>query len=88
MHKARSVLHASGIGCRIGTVERQMEVEVGILLLQSQEVVEIEHLVVGAGAIEVVHLAVLGVEGLGHVHNLGTQRSHIGTTTDPYHFAL
>ena len=65
-----------------------MEVEVGILLLQAEEVVEIEHLVEGAGTIEVVHLAILRVERLGHVHDLCTQRSHTGTTTDPNHLAL
>ena len=88
MDEARSVLHASSIGCGVWTVEGEVEVEVGILLLQAQEVVEIEHLVERAGTIEVVHLAILGVQRLGHVHDLCAQRSHTGTTTNPDHLLL
>ena len=38
--------------------ESSMEVEVGVLLLQSEEILEIEHLVQRACTIEVVHLAI------------------------------
>ena len=65
-----------------------MEVEVGIFLLQTQEVVEVEHLVQRTCTIEVVHLAVRGMQRLCHVHNLSTQRSHTGTATNPYHLLL
>ena len=45
MHKARSVAYARCVGCRIRTVERQMEMEIGKILLKLQEIVEIKHLV-------------------------------------------
>ena len=82
------VLHARCIGCRVGTVQCQMEVEVGIILLQLQEVLQIEHFVQGTCTIEVVHLAVCGMQRTGHVHDLCAQRSHTGTTTYPNHFLL
>src|SRR5574344_2786308 len=88
MHESSGVFHSCCIGSGVGTVECQVEVEVGILLLQSEEVVEIEHLVECACAIEVVHLAVGSVQRLGHVHNLRAQRSHTSTTTYPYHLLL
>ena len=88
MDEAWGVFHASSIGCRVGTVEGQVEVEVGILLLQAEEVVEIEYLVQGAGTVEVVHLAVLRMQCLRHVHDLCAQRSHTGTTAYPDHLLL
>ena len=88
MNEACCVFYTSSVGSRIRTVERKMEVEVGELLLQSEEVVKIEHLVERAGTIEIVHLTVGGVQSLRHVHNLSAQRSHTGTTTYPYHLTL
>ena len=35
-----------------------------------------------------MHLAVGRMQRLCHVHDLRTQRSHAGTTTDPNHFFL
>ena len=88
MHEACGVFHACGIGCGIGTVESQVEMEVGEILLQTEEVLEIEHLVERTRTIEIVHLAIGGMERLGHVHNLRTERSHTGTTTNPDHLLL
>ena len=88
MHESSGVFHSCCIGSGVGTVECQVEVEVGIFLLQSEEVVEIEHLVQCSRTIEIVHLAVGSVQSLCHVHNLRTQRSHTGTTTYPYHLLL
>ena len=65
-----------------------MEVEVGEILLELMEIIEIEHLVESTGTIEVVHLTVTAVERAGHVHDLCTQRSHTSTTADPDHFLL
>ena len=61
MHKARCVLDAGGIGGRVGTVQGQMEPEIGEFLFQLQEVVQVEHLVEGACAVEEVHDAVRGM---------------------------
>ena len=88
MNEACGVLHACGIGSRVGTVEGEVEMEVGVFLLQSEEVVELEHFVKGACAIEVVHLTIGSVQSLGHVHDLSAQRSHTGTTTYPNHLAI
>ena len=41
--------------CRIGTVESQVECEVGELLLKLQEVLEVEHLVERTRTVEVGH---------------------------------
>ena len=65
-----------------------MEVEVGELLLELQEVFEIEHLVEGARAVEVVHDAVGAMACLGHPHDLGSQGGHTGTAAHPYHLGL
>lgn len=86
--EARRIADASRVGGRVGPVESQVEVEVGILLFEVEEVGEVEDLVEGASAIEIVHLPVRGVERLGHVHNLRTQRGHAGTATDPNHLPL
>ena len=59
--EARGVLHAGCVGGRVGPVEGQVEVEVGVRLLQLQEVVQVEHLVQRAGAVEVVHRALVAV---------------------------
>ena len=88
MDEARRIFHACGICCGIWTVECQVEVEVGILLLQSEEVVKIEDLVERTSTIEVVHLTVGGVERLRHVHDLRTERGHTGTTTYPDHLTF
>ncbi len=65
-----------------------MEMEVGEFFLQLQEVVEIEHFVEGACAVEVVHHAICGVEGLGHVHDLCAEGCHAGATANPHHLFL
>ena len=88
MDEARSVLDSSCIGCRIRTVQSQVEVEVRILFFQAQEVVEIEYLVQCTSTIEIVHLTIGGMQRLGHVHDLSAQRSHTSTTTNPNHLLL
>ncbi len=88
VHEAGCVLHSGGIGGGVGAVECQVEMEVGVFLFELEEVVEIEHLVEGARTVEVVHFAVGGVEGLGHVHDLGAQGCHAGAAAYPYHLGL
>ena len=85
VYEARGVGHTRGVSRRVGTVEGQVEVEVGVVALQLAEVVEIEDLVEGAGAIEIVHGTVDAMERAREVHDLGTQGSHAGATADPYH---
>ena len=86
--KASGVGHACCVGCRVGTVERKVEVEVGIFLLDAVEVVEIEYFVERTRTIEIVHRTVGGMQGLCHVHDLRTQRSHTGTTAYPDHLGF
>ena len=81
--EACGVGYASFVGSGNGTIEGQMEVEVGEVLLQLMEVVKVEDLVEGTGTVEVVHLSVGAVERAGEVHNLSTQRGHTGTTANP-----
>ena len=88
VYEAGGVGNTCLISCRIRTVEGKVEMEIGELLLQLMEVVKIEHLVEGTSAIEIMHLAVSGVEGLGHVHYLCTERSHTCATAYPYHLLL
>ena len=83
-----SVLYAQAVCLGVGTVQSQVEMEIGEFLLQSEEVFQEEHFVDGTGTIEIVHLAVAALTGLEHVHNLRTQGSHTGTTTYPNHLAL
>ena len=45
VYEARSILHARCIGCRIGTVQCKMELEVGEILFNLQEVFQIEHFI-------------------------------------------
>ena len=88
MDEARRVLHASRVGSGVWTVERKVESEVGELLLQLEEILQVEHLIQGTSAIEVRHLAVCRMQGLCHVHDLRTERSHTRTTTDPHHLTF
>ena len=81
VYEARSVLHARCIGCRIGTVQCKMELEVGEILFYLQEVFQVEHLVESTRAVEVVHHTVGCVQRLREVHNLRTQRSHANLST-------
>ena len=62
--------------------------EVGEVLFQLLEVFQIEHLVESACTIERVHFAITAIQRTGHVHDLRTEGSHTGTTTDPNHFFL
>ena len=83
--EAGGIGHAGGIGSGVGPVEGEVEVEVGEVLLQLVEVVEVEHLVEGAGAVEVVHGAVGAMQRAGEVHDLCTERCHTGAAAHPYH---
>ena len=85
MDESRRVLHACCIGGRVGTVERQMEVEIGEFLLQTEEIFEVEDLVQRTRTVEIVHFAVGRVQRFRHMHNLGTQRSHSCASADPNH---
>ena len=84
-HESRRVLDSSLVCLRVWTVEGEVEVEVVELLVECEEVVEERNLLEGTCSLEVVHLAVACVEGLEHVHDLCTERSHTGTTADPNH---
>ena len=90
-NEARRVLDACCICLRIGTVESKVEMEIGEVLLQLQEVVEERNLLQCACTIEVVHGAltvlILNAVALEHMHNLSTQRSHTGTTANPNHLS-
>ena len=85
MDEAGGVGHAGGVGGGVGTVEGQVEVEVGKVFLQLVEVVEVEHLVQRACAVEVVHRAVLAMQRAGEVHDLRAEGGHAGAAADPYH---
>ena len=85
MDESRRIFHACGIGGRVGTVEREVEVEIREFLLQTEEIFEIENLVQRTRTVEIMHFAVGRLQSLGHVHNLGTQRSHSCASTDPNH---
>ena len=88
VYEARGVRNASLISLGIGTVQRQVEVEVGIFLLQLMEIFQEEGLAQAARSIEEVHFTVTCVQSLRHVHNLRSQGSHAGTTAHPYHLLL
>ena len=82
MNESGGVFHTGRIRRGVGAVKGEMELEVGEFLLKLQEVVEIEYLVERARAVEVVHLAVGGLQGLCHVHDLGAER---GPAPPPIH---
>ena len=86
--EARGVLDTELVCLRVRTVQRQVEMEVRELLLQSEEIVEEEDFVDSTCAVEIVHLTVTAVAGLQHVHDLCTERCHTGTTTNPDHLLL
>ena len=65
-----------------------MECEVREVFFDLQEVLQIEYFVQRTGTIEVRHLTIGNVQCLRQVHDLCTQRSHTGTTTNPHHFLL
>ena len=88
MYETCRILHTGCVCSRVRTVECQVELEVREVFLNLQEVFQIEHLVQCTGTVEVVHRTVSDMQRLGQVHNLGTQRSHTCTTTDPHHFVL
>ena len=86
--EARGVLDTELVCLRVRTVERQVEMEVRELLLQSEEIVEEEDFVDSTCAVEIVHLTVTAVAGLEHVHDLRTERCHTSSTTNPDHLLL
>ena len=88
VYETGGIFHACGIGGRVGTVERQMERKVGEFLFEMEEILQIEDLIESAGAIEIRHLAVGGMQRLGHIHDLRTQGSHTGTAAYPHHLFL
>ena len=88
MNEARSILHACCICCGIRTVQSQMERKVREILLDLQEVFQIEYFIQRTCTVEVSHLTVCSMQCLRQVHDLGTQRSHTGTTANPHHFLL
>ena len=65
-----------------------MECEVREVFFDLQEVLQIEYFVQRTGTIEVRHLTIGNVQCLRQVHDLCTQRSHTGTTTNPHHFLV
>ena len=86
--EARGVLDTQLVGLRVRTIQREVEMEVGELLLQREEILEEEDFVDSTSTVEIVHLTVAALAGLEHVHDLRTQRSHTGSTTDPDHLLL
>ena len=75
------ILHSSCIGCRIRTVESEVEVEVRELLLDFSIILEVECLFQATCTIEEVDL-LLGLESLEQMHDVASERSHTCTTTD------
>ena len=67
MHEARGVFHARGIRLGIGTVERQVELEIGELLFDGMELVHIGSLLQRTGTVPERHGA-LGLFGLEQMH--------------------
>ena len=74
------VLHSCCIGCRIRTVEREVEVEIRELLLDCREVFEVECLHESPRSIEEVNF-LLGLQGLEKLHNVAAERCHTCTAT-------
>ena len=65
MDKASRVGDACCIGNWIGAVQGQVEMEVGEVFLKLTEIVQIEDLIQGTGAVEIVHLAIPDVQSSG-----------------------
>ena len=65
-----------------------MELEVGEIFLQLEEILKVEHFVECPCSIEIAHLAVGGVECLCHPHYLCAEGSHTGTAAHPDHLGL
>ena len=83
--KSLIIFHALSIGNRVLAVKREVEMEIGIFLLQLLEVFKEECFTQSACSIEEVELAVACMERFCHVHDLSAKRSHTGTTTNPNH---
>ena len=81
VYEAGHILDSCCISCRIRTVKGKMEVEVREIPLDLCEVFKIECLDKAAGSIEEVYFAT-GLQGLEEVHDVASERSHAGTTTD------
>jgi len=88
MNESSRIFNTRSISGRIRTVKRQVERKVWEFFLYFQEIFQIEHFVQGTRAIEVRHLTIRSLQRLRHVHDLGTQRSHTSTTTNPHHLSL
>ena len=65
-----------------------MESEVRKIFFELQEIVEIEHFIERACAVEIVHHAVGSLESLRHMHYLRAQRSHTRTAAYPHHLGF
>ena len=81
VNEACHILHSCCIGCRIRTVESEVEVEVRELLLNLCEVIEVECLNESTRSVEVVNLF-LCLESLEELHDVAAQRCHTCSTTD------
>ena len=81
MHEAGSILDSGSVCRRVGTVEREVELEVREFLLDFREVLEVECLHERAGSVEEADLASC-LEGLEQVHDVAAQGSHTGTAAD------
>ena len=68
--KSLIIFHALSICNGVLAVEREVEMEIGVFLLQLPEVLKEEGFTQSACSIEEVKLAVACVERLGHVHDL------------------
>ena len=65
-----------------------MELEVGELFFELQEIVKIEHFVESTCSVEIIHRAVGSLQRLKQPHYLRTQRGHAGTAAYPHHLLL
>ena len=81
MYETGRISHTLGIGLRIGTVQSEVHLEVGELLLDRVELVHIGSLLQGTSTIP-ERYGTLRLLGLEEVHQVAAHRRHTCTTTD------
>ena len=81
VHEARRVRHPGGVRLGIGAVQRQVEFEVGKILLDLVELVEVGNLLQGARAVPERH-GTVGLFGFEQMHQVAAHRSHARTAAD------
>ena len=81
VYESGLVGNTCSIGCGIGTVQSQVEREVGELLLYLVEILEIEGLLERTGTVP-ERYRTLGLLGLEQVHQMASHGGHTGTTAN------